>query len=207
MRDRCVGAPTAVSDPGPRWFQPPRMRVGLNPIRGTEDPTPRRSASFADAKWPLSMKGVPDRGSRCWSRGSGGYGLGGSCPGGPTRRRESWSDENRSGRGDRDVRGRSHGPRRRITPPTRSRILEREVNGTRQSGGNTVCVRTTSPGHAVSPKAHRFARGESLVDSAGNQRVRVFVVESLGSRHRTNVSDGAFPAGRRKAQRCERCLA
>jgi hypothetical protein len=51
-----------------------------------------------------------------------------------------------------------------------------------------VCVRTLSPGYVVGPKAHRFARGESLADSAGSQRVRVIVVESLGSRHRTNVS-------------------
>jgi hypothetical protein len=70
-----------------------------------------------------------------------------------------------------------------------------------------VCVYTPSPGHVVGPKAHCFARGESLADRAGNQRVRVIVVESLGSRHRTNVSVGACLAGRRKAQRRERCLA
>lgn len=70
-----------------------------------------------------------------------------------------------------------------------------------------MCVRTPSPGYVVGPKTHRFARGVSLVDSAGSQRVRVIVVESLGSRHRTNVSDAAFLAGRRKAQRHERWLA
>jgi len=59
----------------------------------------------------------------------------------------------------------------------------------------------------VGPKAHRLARGVSFADSAGNRRVRVIVVESLGSRHRTNVSIGAYPAGRRKMQRRERCLA
>jgi len=58
-----------------------------------------------------------------------------------------------------------------------------------------VCVRTPSPGYVVGPKAHRFARGESLVDSTGSQRVRVIVVESLGSRHRTNVSKRCFSGG------------
>jgi len=58
-----------------------------------------------------------------------------------------------------------------------------------------VCVRTPSPGYVVGPKTHRFARGVSLVDSAGNQRVRVIVVESLGSRHRTNVSECRFSGG------------
>lgn len=41
----------------------------------------------------------------------------------------------------------------------------------------------------------------------GNQRVRVLVVESLGSRHRSDVSNGACPAQRCKALRRERCLA
>jgi len=108
----------------PASVQPSCKRVGQNPARGTVDPASRRSASFAHAKWPLSMEGVPDRTNRRWSRGSGRSGLGGSCPGGPTRRRERWSQENRSGRGDRSVRGRSHGPRRRITSPARSRSLE-----------------------------------------------------------------------------------
>jgi hypothetical protein len=43
----------------PALVEPPRMRVGLNPARGTVDPAPRRSASFADAKWPLSMEDTP----------------------------------------------------------------------------------------------------------------------------------------------------
>jgi hypothetical protein len=58
-----------------------------------------------------------------------------------------------------------------------------------------VCVRTPSPGIVVGPKTHRIARGESLVDRAGNQRVRVIVVESLGSRHRTNGSFRCFSGG------------
>jgi len=207
MRDRCCGCAHRGLGSRPALVQPPRMRVGLNPARGTVDPASRRSASFAHAKWPLSMKGVPDRRSRCWSRSSGGNGLGGSCPGGPTRRRERWSQENRSGRGDRNVRGWSHGQGGWIRSPALSRSLESEVNGTRRSGDTRVCVRTPSPGYVVGPKAHRFARGESLVDSTGSQRVRVIVVESLGSRHRTNVSVGTVPAGRRKAQRREGCLA
>lgn len=48
---------------------------------------PRRGASFADAKWPLSMEGAQGRRSHHRSRGGGGGGLGSSRPGGPTRRR------------------------------------------------------------------------------------------------------------------------
>jgi hypothetical protein len=80
------------------------------------------------------------------------------------------------------------------TPGTVER-LESGANAARQSGdhGRSVCV--PSPGHVVGPKTHRFARGVSLVDSAGSQRVRVIVVESLGSRHRTNVSDRCLSGG------------
>jgi hypothetical protein len=92
------------------------------------------------------------------------------------------------------------------TPGTVER-LESGANAARRSGeyGRSVCV--PSPGYVVGPKAHHLARGVSLVDSAGSQRVRVIVVESLGSRHRTNVSVGARPAARCKARRRERCLA
>jgi hypothetical protein len=152
MRDRCCGCAHRGFVSRPALVQPPRMRVGLNPARGTVDPAPRRSASFVHAKWPLSMEDTPDRGNRCWSRGSGRYGLGSSCPGGPTRRRESWSHENRSGRGDRGVRGRSHGPRRRITSPARSRSLEEEVNGTRRSGDNGCACAPPPPVTWWAPK-------------------------------------------------------
>jgi hypothetical protein len=80
------------------------------------------------------------------------------------------------------------------------------VNGTRQSGDSGVRAHPL-PRFVVGPKAQHFARGESLVDSAGSQRVRVIVVESLGSRHRTNVSVGICPAERRKAKRRGKYLA
>jgi hypothetical protein len=104
-------------------------------------------------------------------------------------------NENRSGSCDRGVRGRPHGPRRWITSPhTVTKPRTRGECGTPKRR-TRVRVCTPSPGHVVGPKAHRFARGESLVDSAGSQRVRVIVVESLGSRHRTNVSVWCFSGG------------
>lgn len=84
---------------------------------------------------------------------------------------------------------------------------ERGASAARQKRRTWTRVCVPSPGYVVGPKTHRSARGASLVDSAGSQRVRVIVVESLGSRHRTNVSVGACPAARCKARRRERCLA
>lgn len=122
----------------PASVQPPRMRVGQNPARGTEDPTPRWSASSANAKWPLSMEGVSDRTSRCWSRGSGGSGLGGSCPGGPTRRRERMVRR-------KPERERRQRRQRSVTSvasveniPGTVASLEVEVNVTRRSGDKGV---------------------------------------------------------------------
>jgi len=55
------------------------------------------------------------------------------------------------------------------------------------------------PGQAAGPKARRAAWRASARDDTGNQRVRVLVVRSLGSRHRSDVSE--VLAGRRVARR------
>jgi len=201
------------------WVRPPRIRIqasvgstaahegGLNPTRGTEDPTPRWSESSANAKRPLSMKGVSDRTSRCWSRSSGGSGLGGSCPGGPTRRRER-KGPTKTGAGEATEAsevghiGRVGGEHPRHGREPRSRG---ECDTPKRRHG-CACA-PPPPVSVVGPKTHRDARGVSFADSAGSQRVRVIVVESLGSRHRTNASNGACPAGRRKAQRWRGSLA
>jgi hypothetical protein len=70
-----------------------------------------------------------------------------------------------------------------------------------------VCVRTSSPGPQMGPKTHRVRTRRKSRGRTGNQRVRVIVVESLGSRHRTNVSMGACSAERRKACRRDEHLA
>jgi len=88
MRDRCVGAPTADSYSGRADSTAAHEGGAIALLAARWELVPRRNASSANAKRPLSMEDVPDRGSRCWSRNSGRYGLGGFCPGGPTRRRE-----------------------------------------------------------------------------------------------------------------------
>jgi hypothetical protein len=201
------------------WVRPPRFRLqaSVGATAAHEGGPKSRSRHGGhrcldgrkpvDAKRPLSMKAVPDRENRCCSRGSGRIGLGSSRPGGPTRRRDK-EGPTRTGRETRQGWQRSAASAASVdnTPGT-VECLEAEANAARQSGehGRSVCV--PSPGHAVGPKACRFARGESLVDGAGSQRVRVLVVKSLGSRHRTNVPEGACPAARCKARRRERCLA
>lgn len=195
MRDRCCGCAHRGFGSRPALVQPPRMRVGLNPTRGTADPAPRRSASFAHAKWPLSMKGVPDRTNRCWSRSSGRNGLGGSCPGGPTRRRERWSQENRSGRGDRNVRGWSHGQGRRIKSPALSRSLESEVNGTRRSGDTGVRAhplpRIRGGPQSPSLRARCKPRGQYREPASTGNRSREFGKQTSDERIDRCFFDGA----------------
>lgn len=191
----------------PASVEPPRMRVGQNPARGTVALMSRRSASSAHAKRPLSMEGSPGRGSRCCSRGSGRSDLGGSHSGGPTRRRASWSNQNRSERGDRGVRRSVATAASAENIPGTVASLEREAIAARRSGETGVRVhplpRKRGGSQSPSPRARRKSRGRT-----GNQRVRVFVSRDLGSRHRTNASvRGACPAGRCKASRRERCLA
>lgn len=144
---------------------------------------------------------------RCCSRGSGKTGLGSSRPGGPTRRR----DEKVQRKPEQETRQRW---KRSVAPaasadntPGTVASPEAGASAARQKRRTWTRVCVPSPGYVVGPKAHRSARGASLVDSAGSQRVRVIVVESLGSRHRTNVSVGACPAARCKARRRDRCLA
>jgi hypothetical protein len=79
------------------------------------------------------------------------------------------------------------------SPRTVSNLEQRRMGHAEAESRMRVCI--PSPGNVVGPKTHRNARGVSLVDTAGSQRVRVIVVESLGSRHRTNVSDGRLSGG------------
>lgn len=50
-------------------------------------------------------------------------------------------------------------------------------------------VKRRSPGHVAGPKPCYFARGDKSRGRAGNRRVRVLVVESLRSKHRSDVSE------------------
>jgi hypothetical protein len=170
------------------------------------DLAPRWSASSINAKWHLSMEGVPDRGNHCRSRASGRDGLGSSHPGGPTRRRESRSNENRRGRSDGDVRGRPHRSRRLDNIPGSVANLERGVNVARQAE-KRVRVCTPSPGqHGGSQnpsfRARRKSRGQCREPTSTGNRSREFGKQTSDER-----IDGACPARRRKAQRRERCLA
>lgn len=151
---------------------------------------PRRSVSLADAKWPLSMEGAPDRGNLRWSRGEGGSDLDGSRPGGPTRRRERTVHPKPERERDRDVRGRPQRPRRWRTSPARSHASNRGYCGTpKRRSGVRVHPLPRPRGGSQNPSFHtrRKPRG-----CTGSQRVRVLVVESLGSRHRTNASKGCL---------------
>jgi hypothetical protein len=140
------------------------------------------------------MEVVPDRESRRCSRSGGGTGLGGSRPGGPTRRRERWSDQNRSGRGDRNDRGRPHRPGRWRTSPAWSSSPEPGVNAVRRSGVRTQRVRPLprSRGGPQSPslRTRRKSRGR-----AGSWRVRVLVVERIGKQTSDERIGGCLSGG------------
>jgi hypothetical protein len=152
------------------------------------------------------MEVVPDRESRRCSRRGGGIGLGDSHPGGPTRRRERWSTYNRSGRSDRDDRGWPHGPCRWRTSPARSRTPNEGRMRSAEAETRTQRVRPL-PRLRGGPQSPSFRTRRKSRGRTGIWRVRVLVVRDLGSRHRTNVSVGAFSAARCKARRRKRYLA
>ena len=107
-----------------------------------------------------------------------------------------------SERSDTDVRGWSHGQLgEQYAPnvPTSPR-----GRATCRSGDSRVDVITPPPlATRQVPKPVASASGVSRRDCTGNQRVRVLVVESLGSRHRSDASTmlGRQRAARRFAER------
>jgi hypothetical protein len=155
------------------------------------------------------MEGVPDRGSRCWSRGSGRYGLGGFRPGGPTRRRERQvrRKPERKRRQERQRSATWAAPADK-TPGTAARLESRGECGTPKRR-TRVCVRTPSPGNdggsqSPSSRARRKFRGQRREPTSTGNRSREFGKQTSDERI---VKFGACPAGRRKAQRRERYLA
>lgn len=166
---------------------------------------PRRGVSPVDAKWPLSMEDVPigqpvtghAAAAETVSATLDWEGPREGVKGGPSKTRAR-------GRQGRQRSSTRVGSAENI--PSTISSLEQGRVWQRQSGVKGVRVHPL-PRPRGGPQSLPLLIRRKPGGSTGNPRVRVLVVESLGSRHRTNVSDGARPTARCKARRRGGCLA
>lgn len=153
---------------------------------------PRRGVSPVDAKWPLSMEGVPI-----------GQTVAGHAVAADTISATLGWEGPREGvkGGPSKTRSRVRQERQRFSTRTEpSDNIQGTVSSLEQ--GRVWHAKAESKGVRVHPLPRPRGGPQSpppltrrkLGGSTGNPRVRVLVVESSGSRHRTNVSEG-YPSG------------